>query len=258
MGGRPRIADLAGIQPVSPRRVSDQVADQIRLLITRERLAEGERLPPERDLAERFGVSRPMVSQALRMLSLMGLVEIRQGSGAYVLRRPQGMVTASVGLMLDLDHGSLDDLADLRLWLETLGATHATGREPARPAEEGAELHGALHRLAGATGSVAAWIAADTVFHANVVRAAGNAYLTAMYEGVHTAVLSREYEHWVRTETEPAWLAGPGSSVLLDLHQAIYDAVAGGDAEAARTAVLRHHEVMLEHLQAARRGPRQS
>src|SRR5215469_16394558 len=192
MGGRPRAADLAGLQPVSPRRVSDQVADQIRLLITRERLGEGERLPAERDLAERFGVSRPMVSQALRMLSLMGLVEIRQGSGAYVLRRPQEMVTASVGLMLDLDAGSLDDLAELRLWLETLGAVHA-------------------------------------------------------------AVLSREYEHWVRTETEPAWLAGPGSSVLLDLHRGIYDAVAGGDAEAARAAVLRHHEVMLEHLMVARR-----
>src|SRR5690348_17725432 len=130
MNGRPRAADLAGIQPVSPRRVSDQVADQIRLLITQERLAEGARLPAERDLAERFGVSRPMISQALRMLSLMGLVEIRQGSGAYVLRRPQGMVTASVGLMLDLDHGSLADLAELRLWLETLGVTHAAQREP--------------------------------------------------------------------------------------------------------------------------------
>ena len=248
MADRRPAASLAGIQPVSPRRVSDQVADQIRLLITRERLAEGERLPPERDLAERFGVSRPMISQALRMLSLMGLVEIRQGSGAYVLRRPQGMVTASVGLMLDLDHGPLDDLAELRLWLETLGAVHATG--------DTAELRAALRRLAGATGSVAAWIAADTVFHANVVRAAGNAYLTAVYEGVHTAVLSREYEHWVRTETEPAWLAGPGSGVLLDLHQAIYDAVAGGEAEAARTAVLRHHEVMLEHLMVARRAAR--
>ena len=255
MGDRRRAADLAGIQPVSSRRVSEQVADQIRGMITRERLAEGGRLPPERDLAERFGVSRPMVSQALRMLSLMGLVEIRQGSGAYVLRRPQHMVAASVSLMLDLDQGPLDDLAELRLWLETLGAVHAAERA------EPAGLSGSLRRLAGATGSAAAWIAADTVFHANVVRAAGNAYLTALYEGVHTAVLSREYEHWVRTETEPAWLAGPGSSVLLDLHQAIYDAVAGADTEAARAAVLRHHEVMLEHLMVARRaepGPRRS
>src|SRR5215471_13517430 len=242
MGGRPRAADLAGIQPVSPRRVSDQMADQIRLLITQKRLDEGERLPAERDLAERFGVSRPMVSQALRMLSLMGLVEIRQGSGAYVLRRPQAMVAASVSLMLDLDQGPLGDLAELRLWLETLGATHAAQRGGA------ADLQGSLARLADATGSAAAWIAADTVFHANVVRAAGNAYLTALYEGVHTAVLSQEHDLWVRTETEPGWLAGPGASVLLEIHQAIFDAVASGDARRAQAAVLRHHEVMLEHL----------
>ena len=246
-----RAADLAGIRPVSSRRVSEQVADQIRGLITRDRLAEGDRLPAERDLAERFGVSRPMISQALRMLSLMGLVEIRQGSGAYVLRRPQHMVAASVSLMLDLDQGPLDDLAELRLWLETLGAAHAAQRaEPAEPAD----LSGSLRRLAEATGSAAAWIAADTVFHANVVRAAGNAYLTALYEGVHTAVLSQEHELWVRTEAEPGWLAGPGRSVLLDIHQAIYDAVAAGDAGRAQTAVLRHHEVMLEHL-GRRPGP---
>jgi GntR family transcriptional repressor for pyruvate dehydrogenase complex len=102
--------------------------------------------------------------------------------------------------------------------------------------------------LAGATGSAAAWIAADTVFHADVVRAAGNAYLTALYEGVHTAVLSQEHGLWIRTEAEPGWLAGPGRSVLLDIHQAIYDAVAAGDARAAQAAVRRHHEVMLEHL----------
>jgi GntR family transcriptional repressor for pyruvate dehydrogenase complex len=162
------------------------------------------------------------------------------------------MVTASVSLMLDLDHGSMDDLAELRLWLETMGATHATGREQVLSPAGTADLDSALHRLAGATDSVAAWIAADTVFHANVVRAAGNAYLTALYEGVHTAVLTREYAHWVRTETEPAWLASPGTGVLLDLHRAIYDAVAAGDEEAARTSVLRHHEVMLEHLAVAR------
>jgi len=242
MADRRPAAGLAGIRPISSRRVSEQVADQIRGLITREQLAEGDRLPPERDLAELFGVSRPMVSQALRMLSLMGLVEIRQGSGAYVLRRPQAMVAASVSLMLDLDQGPLDDLAELRLWLETLGAVHAAQRGGA------ADLHGSLRRLAGATGSAAAWIAADTVFHANVVRAAGNAYLTALYEGVHTAVLSQEHDLWVRTETEPGWLAGPGASVLLEIHQAIFDAVASGDARRAQAAVLRHHEVMLEHL----------
>jgi GntR family transcriptional regulator, transcriptional repressor for pyruvate dehydrogenase complex len=62
-------------------------------------------------------------------------------------------------------------------------------------------------------------------------------------------ILAREYEHWVRTESEPPWLAPPAVP-LLDLHRAIYDAVAAADAEAAHAAVLHHHQVMLEHLRA--------
>jgi GntR family transcriptional repressor for pyruvate dehydrogenase complex len=254
MAGR-KVATLRGIQRVSPTRVSDQVVEQIRSLILEERLAGGERLPPERDLAAMFGVSRPMVSQALRMLALMGLVEIRQGSGAYVLRRPQAMVTASVRLMLDADSGSLADLADLRLWLETVGVVRATEREPPLAPHEMADIHDTLQHLADSTGSAPAWIAADTVFHATAVGAGGNSYLTALYEGVHTAVLSREYEHWVRTETQPSWLISARAGVLLDIHRRIYDAIAAGDGSAARVAVRNHHEAMLEHLAAARSRP---
>ena len=239
------VRGLDGLRPVSLPRVSDEVAEQIRRLIVTEQLAEGARLPAERDLADRFGVSRPMVSQALRMLSLMGLVEIRRGSGAYVLRRPQSMVTTSVSLMLDLGPGSMGELAQLRLWLEGLGVANAA----AHPSTEAdAALREALARLAASTGSASAWIAADTVFHAAAVRAAGNTYLTAVYESVHTAVLSREYDQWIRTDAEPPWLAPPGSADLLGLHQAIYDAVAAGDPDAARAAVERHHQVMLQHL----------
>jgi GntR family transcriptional regulator, transcriptional repressor for pyruvate dehydrogenase complex len=237
---------------VSVSRVSDEVAEEIRRLIAAEHLAEGTRLPSERDLAERFGASRPMVSQALRMLSLMGLVEIRRGSGAYVLRRPQTMVTASVTLMLDLDHGSVGDLAELRVWLETLGATRAAGRQPAISPVEAAAIESALTRLSGATASASEWIAADTVFHATVVAAAANSYLAAVYESVHTAVLGYEYDHWVRTETEPSWLSPGTAPAQLELHEAIYRSVIGGDADAARAAVLRHHAAMLAHLAVAR------
>jgi GntR family transcriptional repressor for pyruvate dehydrogenase complex len=237
---------------VSVTRVCDEVAEGIRRLIAGEQLPEGARLPSERDLAERFGVSRPMVSQALRMLSLMGMVEIRRGSGAYVLRRPQAMVTASVSLMLDLDHGSVGDLAELRLWLETLGALRAAGRRPAIPAAEAAGIEAALTRLSAATASASEWIAADTVFHATLVAAAGNSYLAAVYESVHTTVLGYEYDHWVRTETEPSWLSPGSAPAQLDLHHAIYQSVIRRDTEAATAAVLRHHEVMLDHLAAAR------
>jgi GntR family transcriptional regulator, transcriptional repressor for pyruvate dehydrogenase complex len=253
---RPDPIDLPGIAPVTSTRLSDDLAGQIRRLIISAGVSEGARLPSERDLAERFGASRPTVSQALRTLALMGLVEIRRGSGAYVLRRPETMVTASVNLMLDLDERSASDLMQLRLWLETLGAEEAASREPALRAGEADAIWAALDELGGAAGDSSAWIAKDTVFHAAVVRSADNPYLTAMYESVHTAVLSYEYKYWVETETVPAWLRHTSAAEQRALHEPIARAVIDRDAGAARAAVLKHHEVMSEHLVSARRSAR--
>lgn len=247
---RPPPVALPGIEPLTQTRLADDVAEKIRSLIIGEDIAEGSRLPSERDLAERFGASRPTVSQALRTLSLMGLVEIRRGSGAYVLRRPEAMVTASVNLMLDLDERSLDDLMRLRLWLETIGVQEAASRAPLADGTADA-MQGALRRLADARDGPSERIAADTVFHATVVAAAGNPYLTAVYESVHTAVLSYELKQWVQREAVPAWLQGPVTARHLALHEAILDAVLAQDPEAGRLAVGAHHRVMVEHLDAA-------
>jgi GntR family transcriptional regulator, transcriptional repressor for pyruvate dehydrogenase complex len=244
---RSKVVDLPGIQPVAPVRISDDVSEQIRRLILSENLNEGARLPSERYLAERFGASRPTVSQALRRLSLMGMVEIRRGSGAYVLRRPQEMVTASVGLMLDQDRRSIGDLTQLRLWLETIGVEQAARRAEELSAQDTDGMREALHRLGETLSTTSQWIAADTVFHAAIVGAAGNSYLTTVYESVHTAVLSYEYDEWLKTDHKPGWLRLAGTPHL-DLHAPILDAVLRGKPALARAAVLTHHEVMLEHI----------
>jgi GntR family transcriptional regulator, transcriptional repressor for pyruvate dehydrogenase complex len=251
---RPRAVELAGIGPVSTTRRADDVAEQIRSLIISEQIAEGSRLPAERELAERFGASRPTVSQALRSLSLMGLVEIRHGSGAYVVRRPGAMVTASVSLMLDLDTHSVDHLMQLRLWLETLGVEEAATRDPVLGAAEIEDIQAALHRLRDAAGHTSELIAADTVFHATVVRSAGNPYLAAVYESVHSAVLSYQLKAWVDTESVPPWLRDAGPEQQWALHEPIAASVIGRDSAAAYTAVLGHHRMMAEHVAAARRA----
>jgi GntR family transcriptional regulator, transcriptional repressor for pyruvate dehydrogenase complex len=251
---RPEPVDFGGVAPLNVTRLSDDVADQIRRLIISEGVAEGSRLPSERELAERFGASRPTVSQSLRSLSLMGLVEIRRGSGAYVLRKPETMVTASVNLMLDLDEESVGHLAELRLWLETLGVREAATREPVLDDVERASMSAALERLGAAAGRPSEWIAADTVFHAAIVRSSGNPYLAAVYESVHTAILTYEYRGWIQTESVPAWLRSSRAEEQMALHAPILDAVVAGDAEAAAAAVRHHHEVMLQHLAASRKA----
>src|SRR3989441_2240947 len=73
------------IQSIEPRRLYRQIADQIRTLIRSGEFSAGSRLPPERDLARQLGVSRPSVREALIALEVEGYVEVRVGSGVYVL-----------------------------------------------------------------------------------------------------------------------------------------------------------------------------
>jgi GntR family transcriptional repressor for pyruvate dehydrogenase complex len=166
------------------------------------------------------------------------------------------MVTASVDLMLDLDEQSLGRLMQLRLWLETLGVTEAASRDPELAQQESDAIATALAHLRDAAGRPSEWIAADTIFHATVVRSSGNPYLAALYESVHTAILSYEFKNWVESEAVPAWLRDSDPEAQMALHAPIADAVTSREPETARAAVLRHHEIMLEHLEAARRSVR--
>jgi GntR family transcriptional repressor for pyruvate dehydrogenase complex len=257
-GARPRRKNVVELPPVErlvPTRLADDLADRIRGLIISEDYGEGQRLPSERDLAQRFGASRPTVSQALRTLSLIGLVSIKRGSGVYVLRKPEAMVTASVNLMLELDRESVGHLMELRLWLESLGVRHAASREPAMNDAEVDRLIGALTDLENASGNFAEWIAADTVFHATVVSMSGNPYLSALYESVHSSCLRYEFENWVARDSEPPWLANANAATQRALHEPIARCVIARDADGADLAVRTHHRVMMEHVEASRQMP---
>src|SRR5438270_7095237 len=75
------------LQTVEPQRLYRQIAEQVRALITGGEFQPGSRLPAERDLAKQLGVSRPSVREALIALEVEGWLEVRTGSGVYVLQR---------------------------------------------------------------------------------------------------------------------------------------------------------------------------
>ncbi len=237
---RPQL-DVSALGPISVPRLSDAIAEQIRDLIEGQDLQEGTKLPSERVLAERFGTSRPTVSQAIRTLALRGLVESRRGSGAYVLRRLDPDDVPRVPSLLSPDAGNLDALVELRGWLEGLGVQHAG-------AADLADVRRALERLTESVGETSTWIAADTVFHAAVVGLAGNPVLTTLYERVHTSLLEHEYRQWVDDDEVPGWLAPSEAASQLALHEPIVVALETGDTAAALAACRRHNEVMREHL----------
>ncbi len=240
--------DVQGLRRAEVHRLSDTVADQIQELIISQNLVTGARLPAERELAERLGASRPTVSQALRKLALMGLVESRRGSGAYVTRQPQSTITASINLMLNLEGDSVAHLTDLRLSLELLGVTKAV--ENSAVLDFG-PVTGALEQLRKSTGETADWIRADTVFHVEVIRLSGNPYLTSIFESVHSALITHQYQRWVEDESVPDWLAPEQSDAQVQLHEPILEAIRNRDSEWAKLAVYHHHRKMTDHLSGA-------
>src|SRR5580693_9805081 len=105
---------------VSVGRISEIIVDQIRLLMRQGQLKPGDRLPPERDLCERFGVSRVTVREALRMLESSGLVQIRVGArgGAFVTAPSGDRVGEGLADMITLSAISAADVTEVRMILE--------------------------------------------------------------------------------------------------------------------------------------------
>ena len=240
--GTPGIGSSFQVETVS--RIADRVADQIRNYIVDQGIAEGERLPSERQLAELVGSSRLTVSQALRSLAVQGLVTIRPGSGAYVLRNPASMVDASIELMLRLEPDALSEAAHMRFLLEL-----AAGRQAiSRGAQELGPLNRALVDLSEARGSVAEWIAADTVFHVEVVRLAGNRFLTSVFSSMHTALVEKAYESWVSAKRTPRWLTGAAFEQQIALHEPMARALAQGKRGEFEHAAIAHQRALLDHL----------
>ena len=242
-----RSAALNELRPLEAKRAADEVAEQIRHLIVSSGLHEGDRLPSERQLAETVQSSRATVSQAIRTLAMLGLVEVRRGSGAYVTRNPATVVSSSLATALQMAPSSAPELAQLRFWLERTAALEVQ-RALGTTAPEGIEP--ALRRLEHSIGgSVSEHIAADTLFHAAIVRNAGNTYLDAIYESVHTAVVRLIYASWIEKDAVPPWRRSAAEMRShFQMHEDILRELRSGDAAALEAALHVHHEMLLNHL----------
>src|SRR5215217_950128 len=103
--------------PITIARASSSIADQIRAAILTGRLIQGQRLSPERELAEQFGVSRVTVRDALRSLEAMGLVAVRVGArgGAFVTAPTGSVVAQTMSDMMRMSAISPEDVVESRM-----------------------------------------------------------------------------------------------------------------------------------------------
>jgi GntR family transcriptional repressor for pyruvate dehydrogenase complex len=175
---------LTGITPIRPRRAFEEVILQLKQAIAEGRLAVGDRLPDERELAKLFGVSRQSVREGLRMLEAFGVLSARRGagpdSGWTVCADGTSGLSTILDLYSSLQRIPLSDLLEIRESLEMLAARSASMR--ATP-ERKAQLVAAAEKMASIT-DAREFFAADTEFHVMIARASGNTLAPALMEAI--------------------------------------------------------------------------
>jgi DNA-binding FadR family transcriptional regulator len=238
---------VAAGEPALRRSASEEVAEAIRAWVFSRGLAPGDRLGREEDLAQRFGVSRPTLREALRLLSSAHLVRATKGPGGgiFVAATPeQGIglsVTDSVASMLSADSIDIDELIETRMLLEIplagLAAQRATD-------EDVAGLHAILD-AAGESAQGDAFRVLDTRLHGTIAAIAGNR-------------LARSFSEWIGAVLQPPLHAlierAVVDSVVTEQHRDIVRAIERGEPAAAERAMREHLVYLHDVVGAVRRA----
>jgi GntR family transcriptional repressor for pyruvate dehydrogenase complex len=213
------------LRPMTRPRLYEQVLDRLRSYVTEAGLNAGDRLPPERELAQRLGVSRASVKQAIVVLEVQGLVEVRHGGGTYLVR--DSLDAEPVERLVERRR-RLPDVLEAREALETKLAELAAER---RTEQDLAALRGALAHMAEEIGDGGHGVEGDRRFHAAVTAAAHSSLLAEFMRSIAEQI----------TESRNESLRQPGRPERsLAQHQAILDAIENRRGKAAATAMRRH------------------
>ena len=221
------------VKPIETRRLYQQVADEIRALIARQAFPPGTRLPPERDLAQQLGVSRPSLREALIALEIDGSVEIRMGSGVYVCAPAERLATSTAAL-----GESPSELMQARAAIEGAVVVLAC----ARITPEGLlRLRETLQRMKAEMEQGRSPVEHDRQFHLTLATLSGNSVLLRLvgelFDERHSPISSQLRERFDSAQT---WQAA------VDEHEAILQALEAADPLAAQTAMRQHLKASTE------------
>ena len=220
-------------QRVSRARLYEQVAAQITEWIARQGLQPGDRLPPERELATRLGVSRATLSQALVALEVVGVVTVRHGDGTIVTAEAARRASArSISDAIRAHADRIPEVIEARDALETKLAALAAVR---RTDDDLAVIDDALAFMARDVEAGGRGVEGDERFHGAVTAAGHSPLLAAMMRTISELIAETRLESLSQPGRPAASLAG---------HQRIADAIRAGDPEAAATAMHAHVELV--------------
>lgn len=221
------------LKPIKTKKIYEQIVDQIGLLVAEGQLKPGDRLPSERELVERFQVSRASIREAISALEMMGLIEVRAGEGTYIRQVNIDSVVAPLAWMLFIEKDTDLELYEVRKILEVQAAGIAAERAQK---EEIRDMHEALEVMRMDLEIDRLGEEADHHFHFAIARATHNKILIRLMNTISdtmrkTLKSSRSKLYEDRTTPER----------LYREHCSIYEAIKNRN-------VLESQKLMLDHL----------
>src|SRR5205809_3986555 len=175
-----------GRRPARPPRVTEGAIDKIRERIVSGAWGPGDRLPKESELAAQLGLSRNSLREAVRALSQLRVLEVRQGDGTYVSSLEPDLLLESTRFVSHLlADRTVIEVFEVRRLLEPAAAALASVRMDEK---EHATLRRELDRVLAAT-NVEQLVEADAAFHATVAQASGNSVLSSLLESLSTQTM---------------------------------------------------------------------
>lgn len=220
------------LKPIKPKRMSDQVFEQLKDLIFRGHLKPGERLMTERELAQNLGVSRPTVREAINKLAAMHLIEHRQGQGTFVNPPNAGADKNPLAAVINGQDASLMNLLEVRLGLECNAVALAAQRATE---EDVRELEKSLQEMAVAISEGNLGSDADITFHMAIAYATKNIVQIHIMKSLYDLLFHGIQENLQHLYTEPM-----NPKEILRQHTDILDAIRQRDPDAAYAAMKRH------------------
>ena len=212
-------------------RLSEQLADALIVGIRDGQLKPGQRLPTEAALVERFGVSRTVVREALSRLKTLGLLESRQGSGAFI-REPGPREAGRLQLTPDGSVAAVLQMVEVRRALEAEAAALAAARRTAKSVRQ---IRGAMQAIDQAVENGGDGVVEDVAFHAAIAQASGNPFLLATLAYLNQFLIDATRV----TRANEARKHELAEQVRHE-HAAVVAAIDAGDVAAARLAGAAH------------------
>jgi len=225
--------------PLHRDKLYKQVADQIQGLIVAESLCPGDKLPSERELAERLGVSRPVIREAIRALCVRGLVKVKSGCGTYIQELSPRNAAAPIELFLRLRQttSSFDNLYEVRRMIEV----EIAGLAAERAVEEDyAAMEAAIEEMIAHQDDPGRYVQYDLAFHSALSVATHNDLFAVLLSPISDLLLEA-----VRLSYHAPGAVEEG----LAHHRNILNWVKRRDPQRARQAMrdhIRHAQALVE------------